>query len=195
MWVWVVCYVSLGLILAVSMRKVRDIVTPYLNSRPGSSRNFARAAMYELGHFEESEPNNPTWKVALLLLIFAVVWTVVWPVLVPAFIYEHYKEYKELREIPDGLTFSWMGGHGEVVCHDCGGRNEVTSFTHGFGEDSDSTSGFQCQTCFKFTTIDNSDEHNTTYHCDCGGELSREALIRCPDCQSKQVEYELEYIT
>ena len=179
-----------------------------------------------------------------------------------------------------GLTFAFMGGHGQITCNDCGFTQELTSFTHGYhqsekGMHKSSTSGFQCQNCGQLTTRketnpfpesefsstlkgvpaeekadiiehmefmkglcessmsetpdsplyanwkaqvahykreletvspeelkvihDTRAAHDKAYQeslkCDCGGKLEREQILFCPKCKSKNLSYDMGYIT
>jgi hypothetical protein len=91
-----------------------------------------------------------------------------------------------------GLWFDRMGGAGSIHCRDCQHSEKVTSFIHG---DNSSHSGVQCQSCGKFTTLNDEDQCKESLICNCGGKLHREKVIFCPQCKSKNVRYALEFLT
>lgn len=106
-----------------------------------------------------------------------------------------YKKIDEERAA--GIWFHYMGGHGEISCHDCHYSEEVTSFIHGMNS---SSSGFQCQGCGKLSSIKsggpgNANEYENSLICDCGGELRRDKVLFCPSCKSKKLSYQLQFIT
>ena len=179
-----------------------------------------------------------------------------------------------------GLTFAFMGGHGQITCNDCDFTQELTSFTHGYhqseqGMHNSSTSGFQCQSCGQLTTRKETNPfprsefsttlkgvpveeradiiehmefmkgfcessmsekpdsslyanwraqvahykrelanvspeelqaihetrvaHEKAYQesliCDCGSKLEREEVLFCHNCKSKNLSYNMDYIT
>lgn len=92
------------------------------------------------------------------------------------------------------LTFSSMGGVGILSCIECKHSEKVLSFIHGRGCES----GYQCLSCGKFARI--SDEIECAVNageikCDCGGNLSRDHELFCPNCQSKKLTYDVVYLT
>jgi|GEM_PF-2861408 len=91
-----------------------------------------------------------------------------------------------------GLFFHYMGGAGELYCKDCNYREEITSFMHGMNG---SVSGVQCQSCGKLHAISNWIEEDKQTNCECGGMLSRDNAVFCPQCKSNKVRYEVYCIT
>ena len=76
-------------------------------------------------------------------------------------------------------------------------NESITSFTH--GRDS-STAGFQCQACGKFAAINSggpgkAKEYQNSLICECSGKFEREKVLFCPECQSKNLSYDMEFIT
>ncbi len=69
----------------------------------------------------------------------------------------------------------------------------VTGALHNPGT-SDAIVGQQCQKCGKFVVVEFPVNPNMM-KCDCGGELSREASVFCPECKSKNVSYRRGFIT
>ena len=134
------------------------------------------------------------------LLIFRILMTVVasifW-VLVIWELWKKHKQNKELLEMRTGLWFSYMGGSGSIYCCSCQHTEEVTSFIHGIDA---SWSGFQCQSCGKFTTLTGggrgrSSQYKESMICECGGKFDRDKRLFCPSCKSEDLKYDLEYIT
>lgn len=138
------------------------------------------------------------------LLFFRIAISIGFIILWPFFIWGIIKDHKDrntmsdnLKEKSNGLWFSYMGGHGTVICQDCDHSEEVTSFIHGFDA---SSSGFQCQGCGKFSSISSEElakanQLPKNLLCECGGNLEREKVIFCPNCKSKNLIYEMQYIT
>ena len=108
---------------------------------------------------------------------------------------EEDQAFEDERE--QGLWFHYLGGYGSITCKDCMHNESITSFTH--GRDS-STAGFQCQACGKFAAINSggpgkAKEYQSSLICECGGKFEREKVLFCPECQSKNLSYDMEFIT
>lgn len=99
--------------------------------------------------------------------------------------------FHDARPRPPGLTFSILGGAGDVSCRDCGHGERITSFLHGLDW---SASGYQRQQCGKLHVIDNARSMPAPAPCDCGGTLSREDVLFCPSCRSTKLVYEMRII-
>lgn len=103
------------------------------------------------------------------------------------------------------ITMQSHSGIGRLSCNDCSHAEQVHLFTHGFGPTSQCTMGYQCQSCAKFVRFDSEPvgeqgmavltEHVKQSRCECGGKYARDKPIMCPQCQSVNVEYDLEMIT
>lgn len=102
----------------------------------------------------------------------------------------------ELPNKEEGLYFDSTGGAGAIRCNACGHEQGITSFLHSGSspEDGWCESGFQCQSCGSFQTISNA-VLTTEERCACGGELSRDKVIFCPKCKSRDVRYLMGIIT
>jgi hypothetical protein len=90
------------------------------------------------------------------------------------------------------------GGAGTIHCNDCGYKEDVISFIHGIDENgasADGSTGYQCQSCGKFQTLDDFEVRNKCFICSCGGELDRDAPMFCPQCKSWNMDYKMNYIT
>ena len=88
-----------------------------------------------------------------------------------------------------------MGGEGTISCNKCDFNQAIVSFLHGFGTNSWSNTGFQCQNCGKFHEIEYDTENTLGKLCDCGGVLSREEPLFCPNCRTTDIRYRLIRIT
>lgn len=95
----------------------------------------------------------------------------------------------ELLRVEEPLTFTSTGGAGTIQCFDCKHEEEIISFIHGAGY----SAGVQCQSCGKFSTLNN--KPNEDVYCNCGGRLERDNSLFCPKCKSKRLTYEMHYIT
>lgn len=148
-------------------------------------------------------PEVPEWKLVVFRVLITIAMVLVWPtVLWAAYTAKRQsddweREYEE--RVAQGLEFSRMGGAGEIVCEDCGFREEVVSFTHGQTDEGEPscTEGRQCLQCGKFYDVDRigNPPRERVPSCDCGGELSRDHILFCPKCRSKKLEYMMAYIT
>ena len=127
----------------------------------------------------------------------------VWPLFLPAVLRERMMRDKDDKKwrarVAAGIEFSRMGGAGTVHCRDCGFGKQITSFMHGVtdaGEDCSST-GHQCLSCGTFVSVraEGNPVRRTVTRCQCGGELSRDHVLFCPACRSKNLHYDLEVIS
>ena len=139
------------------------------------------------------------------LWIFRTFITAGFILLWPVFIFGIMKAQKNAKEQDQafederaqGLWFHYLGGYGSISCNDCMHTESITSFTH--GRDS-STAGFQCQSCGKFAAIHSggpsrSADYKSSLICECGGKFERENVLFCPQCRSKNLSYDMEFIT
>jgi len=96
------------------------------------------------------------------------------------------------------LSFKTIGsGAGRIYCNNCNHEENIISFIHGFNEEdcNDAESGYQCQSCGKFHSLTMCDIHDEKFICDCGGRLSNEEELFCPQCKSKDITYKVSYVT
>ena len=153
-----------------------------------------------LDSYLEREP--PT---KLKLWVFRAFITAAFILLWPVFIFGIMKAQKKAREENEafederaqGLWFHYLGGYGSISCNDCMHTESITSFTH--GSDS-STAGFQCQACGKFAAIRSGGlgkaaDYKSSLICECSGKFEREKVLFCPECQSKNLSYDMKFIT
>ena len=256
------------------------------------SREADRLSLGNWANWEEEYKPVPEKKILYFKILVSLSCIIIWPLFLSVILTEKMsfskpdttlKSFEEhMSDLEGGLTFSYIGGAGEINCKDCNFSHGLTSFTHGYaqGEKGEmfpsSTSGFQCQSCGKFTTRsktepfadsrgftdtltglpdeerahkiefmksmkemcesnmkkkpkeewlstweptvikytkelntvspeelkaikDKRDESNREYaatlFCDCGGELKRDQILFCPQCKSKNLEYDMHFIT
>lgn len=138
------------------------------------------------------------------LLLFRVISTAAFILAWPIFTYSLMKEQgrqldleKTLEEKSKGLWFSYIGGCGKIRCKDCDHSESITSFIHGINS---SSTGFQCQSCGKLSSIKSggpgrANEYKESLECECGGMLDRDKVIFCPSCKSENLIYQMEFIT
>jgi hypothetical protein len=115
----------------------------------------------------------------------------------------NWRKKKQPPPHPDSLDS--QSGSGTIYCNDCGHSEEVISFLHGFGPKSQCTLGYQCQSCAKLVDFDSKpigglgmkllEIKVRTMRCECGGRYARDKQIKCPQCKSVDVRYELGMIT
>jgi len=137
--------------------------------------------------------------IATIRLLIIVAWLPVALITFVEFIIHpesYIKSKRKKNTKKPGLYFYQTAGHGVFECANCGYSQELTSFIHGFGDNSWSKTGYQCQDCGMFSTIERRlhDPENPLI-CECGGKLTRDEPIFCPICQSKKVKFLMEYIT
>ena len=103
------------------------------------------------------------------------------------------KKYTKSDSMDDNLIYYWkMGGVGTIFCNKCDFNQEIVSFLHGRNW---SNTGFQCQNCGKFHEIECDSENSLGKLCDCGGVLSREEPVFCPNCRTTDIRYGMSYIS
>lgn len=102
------------------------------------------------------------------------------------------KKFEPIQQGDHQLYHHQMGGAGTIFCKNCGYKEDITSFIHGFN---DADTGYQCQSCGKFHTLNDFEEKAKPLSCSCGGELSRDKALFCPQCKSKSMRYNMAYIT
>jgi hypothetical protein len=141
----------------------------------------------------------------LKLWVFRAFITAAFILLWPVFIFGIMKAQRKAREETEafederaqGLWFHYLGGYGSITCKDCMHSESITSFTH--GRDS-RTAGFQCQACGEFAAIHSggpgkATDYQSSLICECGGQFEREKVLFCPECQSKNLSYDMKFIT
>ncbi len=132
-------------------------------------------------------------RVLLFRIMLAIGTLTLWPFFLPGMLKERNIPAK-VSHREQGLYFDQMGGAGIIKCQTCNYAHDIVSFIHGFPIDSWNKAGFQCQACGNFHEIENF-LTNKNRECDCGGELSRGNKLFCPKCKSKNLSYQMEFIT
>ena len=104
----------------------------------------------------------PLYKIYLFGFLITIGFVVFWPFMLPGVLKENRpaqiekdeNQEEDQNNVPHGIKFSHMGGHGILSCKNCFFRKEITSFIHGRSTHGarSSSSGFQCQSCGKLTT-------------------------------------------
>lgn len=151
--------------------------------------------------FTGREP-PPKAKLLAFELTLSAVAALLWPALAIMLLQQRATELSKQRQweerVRSGIEFSMMGGAGSVRCRDCSYEQEIVSFTHGYSDTGPtSQTGVQCLQCGKLTTIAEGGDNDTDVGtpCECGGTLSRDHVLFCPKCRSKNLLYEMSYIT
>jgi hypothetical protein len=204
----VYCVIGLAVVRVGPVRRSIDRQVDNLRGN-----ELANSIAYELtGRKAPSEGRLLAFRL-VMCFVAALLWP--WPLV--SVLREEAREAKELKEWQKegeqrrtaGLDFGQMAGGGEISCGDCGFREDIVSFTHGRTVDGEECcdEGRQCLSCGKFATVHvegvkfvvfyDLDEHarvsSTT--CQCGGQLSRDQVLVCPRCRSKNLQYSMGYIT
>lgn len=107
---------------------------------------------------------------------------------------------KRKRALLENRTFVYFRdapGSGTIKCHGCGFREDIVSFTHGFGSETPFTRGYQCQKCGKFHKVQFLGKSMISPYlkCSCGGDLSNSKPIFCPKCMARDVHYICECVS
>lgn len=109
-------------------------------------------------------------------------------------------QFKEILDLENKLTFSKMGGNGNLICLACHYTESILTFIHGIDAKSGircATYGFQCQSCGKFHKVRHNqrDGFETIHDCECGGKIEKEKAVFCPKCKSENVEFKMKYLS
>jgi ribosomal protein S27E len=152
-----------------------------------------------------SEHINNKFSNKLRLLCFQIMvyvsFVLFWPILTYSVISDKKRNLDDQstydQKVKEGLWFDLINGFGEITCKDCKQTQEVTSFIH---SRESSWSGFQCQSCGKFCPIlaggrGEAHVYKDSLICQCGGQLSRDKVLFCPNCKSKKITYNMDYMT
>jgi hypothetical protein len=87
-------------------------------------------------------------------------------------------------------------GFNTMKCNICNHIEDFMGSIH--GRDEVIVRGYQCQECAKIQSVRFENSVNVRElgtQCECGGEMLRETILKCPNCKSTSVEYRLKYIT
>lgn len=145
--------------------------------------------------------NNPSpkWKVIGFIVTLRGLGILFYPLLYGILIRDYFqtdsikRDEKPMSKDENLLYFTQIGGAGNIICKNCDFNEKIVGFLHGTG--TWTKTGFQCQTCGKFHSIKNVLTQTTDKNCDCSGNLERDKPIFCPKCKSKNVAYQMSYIT
>lgn len=184
-----ISYLLIGLLLGTVGLRGKEI-----------SDEFKRVRGSELKNLLSEKKAPLEFKLVLFRMIATTAFILVWPIFAYSIMKERSSQLgleKILEEKSKGLWFSYIGGCGKIRCKDCDHTESITSFIHGI--DSSST-GFQCQSCGKLTSIKSggpgrANEYEESLECECGGQLDRDKVIFCPSCKSENLIYQMEFIT
>lgn len=144
-------------------------------------------------------PEVPEGKVLAFRVIMSIVMVFIWPLPAIIGVGDLVEQWRWRRRVARGLEFERMGGAGVIHCGECGFEEEITSFMHGatYGPDACCDTGLQCLSCGKFVSV-----HQTGNPpvedippCECGGELSRDHVLFCPKCGSRNLSYRMTVIS
>jgi hypothetical protein len=182
-------YLAIGILL-VAVGPVSENIDKEIDRARGTPLSNA--------FIEREQPSES--KLILARITITVGFVLLWVVFIWGVLKEHRNiqaTRKKVQERSKGLWFSYIGGHGTVRCKDCEHNEEITSFIHGINS---STTGFQCQACGKFASIESggpgkANEYEESLVCKCGGGLDREKIIFCPSCHSKNLSYRTLYMS
>ncbi len=109
-------------------------------------------------------------------------------------------QFKEILELENKLTFSKMGGIGNLNCLDCHHSESILTFMHGFDPKSGvrcATYGFQCQSCGKFHKVHHNqrDGFEKINDCECGGKIEKEKAVFCSKCKSDNIQFKMKNLS
>lgn len=167
------------------------------------AKQVAQARGTPLTRSFSDRPEVPEWKLLLFRVVLTIVMVLVWPLLLFSVVQEKREQDAWEREyearIAQGLEFSRMGGAGTIHCGDCGFQERITSFMHGLtmGPNASCNEGLQCLSCGMFVSVHRQGNPPVTPipRCGCGGELSRDHILFCPTCRSKNLSYSMGVIS
>jgi hypothetical protein len=182
-------YLFIGLLIGTVGLGGKEISDEVKRSR-GSE--FTNALMYK-------KPPSEL-KLFLFRFIATAAFILAWPIFTYSIMKEQGRQFdleKTLEEKSKGLWFSYIGGCGKIRCIDCDYSESITSFIHGINS---SSTGFQCQSCGKLSSIRSggpgrANQYEEGLDCECGGKLDRDKVIFCPSCKSENLIYQMEFIT
>jgi len=99
-----------------------------------------------------------------------------------------------LYTIEPPLFFSKLKGFGEIKCNDCDFSQRISGHTH---SGKNRTNAYQCKNCGKFEDVKTTvgDEPPKLICNNCGGQLTRDEQLFCPECKSKNISYGLMFMT
>ena len=191
-WTAVWGYLAVGVVMALTPLGSGEI-----------ARQISRVRGTPVSRAITQRPEVPAWKIVAFGVVVTVAMVLAWPVALSAVMQGRRERYRANKEHEarrgQGLEYSRMGGEGVISCERCGFREEITSFMHGMlsGPEVSADEGRQCLQCGKFTTVHLTGEpvRRSATRCECGGELSREHILFCPNCRSNELNYDMTSIS
>ena len=177
---------------------------------------------------KNKEYNKDEWGLKEWIRLF-VLGPLVLPIVPFVFGISRMMEYQEARKMKQKLLakkhefvvkygfspdehfecFSMMGGAGVIVCEECGHKEKIVSFIHGFRH---SVTGRQCPKCYAFSKEQNVSDNDYSYgepesdflcpHCGTVIRKKDESMTKddnkplfCPKCHSHKIVCHCEYLT
>ncbi len=167
------------------------------------SDQVSRIRGSDLANALTSREKVPDGKLLAFRLTLSIVFALLWPLILVSVLREKTKADTERRawklRVESGIEFSRMGGAGAIHCSACGFEQDLVSFTHGYTDDGERCchQSCQCLSCGKFIAVHGIGEpaHFTVTSCECGGEFSRDHVLFCPKCRSRDLRYDMHFIT
>jgi len=193
-YIYIAVYLFIGIILSFFGKAAREI-----NNEIKDLKHPDIDRLIDEGHIYA--PHKYFLFEFTMRMFLLILWPFLYTILLIDFINESRgteddKILEECRyEREAGLFFSSMGGAGEITCRECGYHQHLVSFIHSFPIDKWNQSGYQCQRCGLFHEIENAHQYKGKLKCYCGGSLSRDKVLFCPVYKSKNLKYEMEYVT
>jgi len=86
-----------------------------------------------------------------------------------------------------------MGGAGILRCNNCDFKQDIVSFC--MGQTPGAILDSNVKIVVKFMKIEYDTETSLGRLCDCGGVLSREEPLFCPNCRTNDIRYCISYMT
>lgn len=183
------------------------IVSIFVGPMSKDTREFIltmKEAGHETDHPERYGPPLAKWKIFLGIFLCITVAIIFYPVFYIEPIIDYLRKtikspnHNAIQRTPRNdkfLYFDYIAGIGDFFCRNCTYSRGLTSAIHGFMGKNNYLVAFQCQECGNFTTISNDLDNENGRLCTCGGQLSRDKPIFCPQCKSKDVEFSMNIIT
>jgi len=145
----------------------------------------------------------PKWKLLLYKIIITVISILLFPIFYVIVYKGNYKkkviEKQHTAKAKDTRLYfhSNISGVGILTCKTCSHSEKITSAVHGYTDEDEpwSLCSYQCQGCGKFHKVSNEMEKAGSVLCECGGELTREKPVFCPQCKTFELSYKMSYIT
>lgn len=202
---YIIIYLSICAVVIMVIPAARNQWKEFVRSIPQRYKDIDLHTLSDTLFSDKIKyPNLKKWlrKIAatIIFVFIGILFFILTPLILPFLIKSDMKriEYEKAerntnsnKEVNKNLFFWKMGGAGNVLCLNCGCTEDIVSFIHGINT---SSTGLQCQLCGQFHSVSNW-EGSDEVLCECGGVLEREKPIFCPECKSKNMRYDIKYIT